>query len=59
MFVEKNEKERRSSGAPGSGGQEIEGIGSAIQRCLVEIGLASNAPVGVKCLVSDSVFFPP
>ena len=41
MFIEKGEKER-------SGG---EGIGSAIQRCLVEIALASNAPTRLKTLV--------
>jgi hypothetical protein len=42
LFVEKGEKEK-------SGG---EGIGSAIQRCLVEIALASNAPTSLKTLVS-------
>lgn len=42
MFVDRGE---------GSAG---EGVGSAIQRCLVEIALASNAPTSLKSLVSPS-----
>jgi hypothetical protein len=45
MFVEKGEKEKSGS----------EGIGSAIQRCLVEIALASNAPTSLKSLVGCSL----
>jgi intracellular protein transport protein USO1 len=41
MFMENGEKEKRGG----------EGIGSTIQRCLVEIALASNTPTSLKTFV--------